>query len=209
MAEGLAAIVLAGGRSTRFGADKASALLRGKPLLTWVVRAASATCREIVVVAAEGQVLPAVEQATRVVTDPEPGLGPLAGLATGLRAVSVPLAFAVACDTPLLAPGLIPLLAGELGDADAVLCETDGYRHPLGALYRVAAALPAFDAALAAGERRLLGAVERLRPRVLSEDIVRAVDPDLRSFRNANRREDLAALAAALADGGGGELFPG
>lgn len=87
------AIILAGGRSTRFGSDKASALLAGRPLLQWVIDAASEVSFEILVVAAQGQVLPEFTSpvAVRVVHDQHESLGPLAGIVTGFEtATSTP-----------------------------------------------------------------------------------------------------------------------
>ena len=48
-------LILAGGKSSRFGSDKASARLRGRPLLQWVLSAIEPVCRRIVIVKAQGQ----------------------------------------------------------------------------------------------------------------------------------------------------------
>ncbi|HXU23683.1 MAG TPA: NTP transferase domain-containing protein, partial [Tepidiformaceae bacterium] len=54
-------VILAGGKSTRFGSDKAAALLLGRPMLQWSVSALGAVCDELVVVVAKDQVLPAFD----------------------------------------------------------------------------------------------------------------------------------------------------
>ena len=59
MTETIAGLILAGGKSTRFGTDKAAAPLAGRPMLQWVVDALAGVCEEIVIVAALGQELPA------------------------------------------------------------------------------------------------------------------------------------------------------
>ncbi len=82
--EGVAGILLAGGRSQRMGRDKATLPWHGSTLarraLGLLARVAEPP---VVVVCAPGQELPALPGWVQVVRDPEPGLGPLAGLAAG------------------------------------------------------------------------------------------------------------------------------
>ena len=72
------AIVLAGGRSTRFGSDKAAAQLAGRPMLEWVVAAVGSVCEDVVVVGGPERSLPG----TRYIPDPGPPRGPLGGIVT-------------------------------------------------------------------------------------------------------------------------------
>jgi len=67
--------VLAGGRSTRFGSDKALAVLGGETLLARAVSALRAQCDDVVVVGRAGG----------IPDWPAPGMGPLGGLAAALR----------------------------------------------------------------------------------------------------------------------------
>lgn len=195
------AVILAGGRSTRFGSDKASALLRGEPLLAWVAAAAARACDGLVVVRAAGQQLPAftVPIPVAVVEDRVPERGPLAGLIAGFAEVGAPVVFATSCDTPLLQPALIRLLFATIGDEDTVVPRVANTPQPLAAVYRVSACLPVFEAALARGEGSVRHALVDLRVRSLEEESVREADPELRSFDNANTREALALLDSRLA----------
>src|SRR5690349_17687076 len=99
MTESCSAIILAGGESRRMGRPKAWLDFRGRPLLAHMVERLSTRFEEIIVVGAPGQELP--DTSARVVRDEVSGKGPVAGLATGLRAVSSPLAFVTAVDVPL------------------------------------------------------------------------------------------------------------
>ena len=199
-AEAMAGVVLAGGKSRRFGSDKASALLGGRPLLQWVVDALAEACDEFVVVRAAGQALPLVETGgeLRVVEDREPERGPLAGMASGFAVLESPLAFVASCDAPLIAPAVIRWLAERAKDTDVVLPEVDGYRQTLGAVYRVATCLPRFEAALAEGTNKITDAFTGLRVRAVSADALRGVDPELLSYRNANTPEALAEIASLI-----------
>ncbi|HEX5370591.1 MAG TPA: molybdenum cofactor guanylyltransferase, partial [Dehalococcoidia bacterium] len=103
-----AAIILAGGRSTRLGRDKASEVLLERTLLQRAIDAFAGLAEEYVVVRAAGQALPQVEaQGTlRIVEDAYPQTGPLGGIYTGLDTMQTTHAVVVACDLPLLQPAL-------------------------------------------------------------------------------------------------------
>lgn len=128
------AIVLAGGRSNRFGADKMGAELGGRALLAHAIEVVADVCREVVVVtghraapagragetratlpAETAATLPAGTAATLpegilVVTDPEPYPGPLAALLQGARAAAQQRLLVVAGDMPSLQPGVLARL---------------------------------------------------------------------------------------------------
>ena len=156
---------------------------------------------EIVVVTAAGQTLPPMHPAipVTVVEDREPERGPLGGLATGFAAAASPVCFAASCDAPLLhTASVVACIVDALGDHDAVLPEVGGFQQPLVAAYRREPCLAAAEAALAAGVNRVLEAFASLDVLALGEDRLGRVDPDLRSFRNANSPEELAAIATLL-----------
>src|SRR5229473_2461422 len=103
-----ALIILAGGKSSRMGRPKAWLPFHGQPLLARVLDRLAPLFEERVVVRAPGQELPDVE--ARFVEDEELGLGPVAGLAVGLAAVTRPLAFVVSCDAPFIDPKVVASL---------------------------------------------------------------------------------------------------
>lgn len=193
-------VVLAGGKSTRFGSDKASALLRGRPLLQWVLDAVGAASAAVVVVKARGQVLPAFDCAVPclVVEDIYEAQGPLAGLVAGFERVQTPLAFATSCDSPLLAPALVSRLAALADEADVVCPEVGGRRQPLAAIHRPAACLPAFRRSVDGGRLRIVDGFDGLRVRMVAERELVDVDPRLLSFENANTPERLAEIDRLL-----------
>ena len=199
--EALDGLVLAGGKSSRFGSDKASALLRGRSLLQWVVSALEPACERIVIVRARGQQLPEVSSVAQlvVVDDRYEAKGPLAGLATGFPAVTSELCFATACDTPLVRRELVDLLTRAAPGYDVICPMVNALHQPLTAVYRPGACLPVFEESIEKDLLRIVPAFERLATRIVSEDEVRVADPELDSFRNANRPERLAEIEAILA----------
>jgi molybdopterin-guanine dinucleotide biosynthesis protein A len=128
-------------------------------------------------------------------------MGPLPAIAEGLRALppGVQLAYVTATDVPFLAPGWIGRLEELLGDADIAMPHVDGFDHPLAALYRKAAVLPACERLIAEGRLRPVFLLDLVRGRRIPEDELRAVDPALGTLRNLNSPDD---YEAALADAG-------
>lgn len=112
---GLLGAVLAGGRSQRFGSDKALALLDGRPLIRHAIERLAACCDAVVVV---GRDWPGH---ARVEDHPGPGLGPLAGLCGALLHAGhhgFAHVLCVPCDTPGLPPDLVRRLAPAPAVAD-------------------------------------------------------------------------------------------
>ncbi len=211
-------IVLAGGRSTRFGGDKLAAQVDGRPLLHHAIAAIANVVDEVVVVIAADAPAPAwppdLHVALVVVRDEVAGLGPLAGLAAGLAAASHPIALLVGGDQPALRPALLRELllllsaetvgpwlelVGQLPEAggsllDVVGLEEDGRLRPLPVALRVATAGPAASTALAEGARSLLAAFDRLHAGALRPERWRELDPSGDSLRDVDSPADLPSL---------------
>lgn len=194
-------IVLAGGRSTRFGGDKLAAKVGGRPLLHLAIDAVTGVADEVVVVVGADAPAPALPPGGQVpvviARDAVAGQGPLAGLAAGLAAASHPLALLVGGDQPALRPELLRELLHRLtpeagGPAlDVVGLEEDGQPRPLPVALRVATAGPAAVGALAGGARSLVGLFDRLRAGTLGPEQWRPLDPAGDSLRDVDTRDDL------------------
>jgi molybdenum cofactor guanylyltransferase len=200
-----AAIVLAGGRSSRMGSPKAALEWHGSTLLRRVTGiVARSVGGPVVVVRAPGQALPALDRAVEVVDDAREGRGPLQGLAAGLAAIGdrAAVAYVSSTDVPLLHPAFVGRVLGAFGgEVDVVLPEIDGHRQPLAAAYRV-------DLIGAVEE---LVATERMRPALLFErcrvlrlgaramlrdPVLARLDPELASVKNLNDPADYARVCA-------------
>ena len=198
--EQVTGLVLAGGKSTRFGSDKASTVVSGRTLLEWVLLALAPACDTVVVVRAPGQALPRVECARPIVIvdDLYEEKGPLAGLVSGFGAVRTPLAFAASCDVPLLVSPLVTALAALAPGYDVVVPHVDGFPQPLLAVYRPSTCLDVFRQAVEDGRLKITAAYAGLNVRVVRESELRQFDPDLSSFRNLNRAADVQEIARLL-----------
>jgi molybdopterin-guanine dinucleotide biosynthesis protein A len=188
----VAALLLCGGESRRMGQPKAWLPFGEERMLQRVVRLAGMVARPIIVVAAPGQKLPELTDDVVIVRDPVAGRGPLQGLAAGLNALpdSVELAYATATDVPFLEPRWIDLLV-ELSDGyDLVIPFVGIYHHPLAALYRRRTVLSAIEGLLVEDRLRPTFLIEAVTTRVVDEGELRAVDPELKTLRNLNFRQD-------------------
>ena len=196
-------IVLCGGMSTRMGSSKAFLTFGAETMLQRVVRLLGTVVSPIVVVGAPGQALPGLPAGVTVTHDEQEGRGPLEGLRAGLKALpgSVDVAYVTSCDVPLLVPGFARRMIELLGDDEIAVMETDGFSHPLSAVYR-RDVLPRVEALLGRDRLRPVYLFDEVRTRRVQPEEMAAIDPELLTLRNLNTREDyLRALATAgLAD---------
>ena len=198
-------IVLAGGKSTRLGRDKASELLAGRPLLQHVIDATSGIASGLIVVTARGGRLPAVQSRATllVVEDDFPEAGPLGGVYSGLKALAgaatgaTQAVLVLACDMPLLQPALLEEVLRVVPGHDAAVPVRDGLPEPLCAAYTTACIEPAREL-LEARSYRVSGLLENIDARLILEEHWRLLDPEGLSFLNVNRETDLARAKELL-----------
>lgn len=187
--------VLAGGRGSRLGGDKARAVLGGQALITYPLAAARGAGLEAIVVAKRSSQLPSL--AGRVRYEPELPEHPLCGVVRALEYAcerGAGGAVLLACDMPLVTPGLLRWLAGLPG---AAMVQVEGRPQP--ALARVRSAhLPQLREALLS-QRSLTAAIVGLEPRIVEEEDLRAFGAPEELCFNVNRPEDLERAALVLA----------
>jgi molybdopterin-guanine dinucleotide biosynthesis protein A len=144
--------VLAGGRGTRIGGDKALTRLNGDPLIEYPLRCARDAELDACVVAKRDTLLPPLN--VRILLEPDQPVHPLCGIVTALQAY--PAVIALPCDMPLLPPAVLRRLAAAATD---VMLAAPG--EPFPALY-TGATLPVLIPALAeqSSLRSVLAALE-------------------------------------------------
>jgi len=182
-------IVLAGGKSSRLGQDKALVRLDGATTLAeMAVRCLAPLVEEVIVV---GDVERLAALPARVVPDLYPGAGTLGGIYTGLTAGGHEHAFVVACDMPFLSADLLGYMIALPRDYDVLLPRlARGRYEPLHAVYSRRCLAPIRDR-LEIEQYRIIGFLGEVRVRYLDEPELRRLDPELRSFHNVNTPDDL------------------
>jgi len=192
-------IVLCGGKSTRMGVPKATLPFGPETMLQRVVRLLGTVVSPIVVVAAREQSLPQLPDDVKITHDEREQRGPLEGLRAGLKALpnAVEVAYITSCDVPMLEPKFVTRMIELLGDHDIAVMEIDGFPHPLSAVYR-RDTLPHVEALLEEDRLRPVFLFDAVRTRRVRPEEMLSADPQLRTLRNLNTREDyLAALSEA------------
>lgn len=188
-----AGIILAGGKSRRMGADKASLPFGDETMLCRSIRILSSILSPIVVVAAADQKLPDIPDDVIVVRDREPGRGPMEGVAVGLsqladcKELDCTAAFVTTCDAPLIsAPFILRLMEfADLATQDAVVPIDSERRYPLTAIYGLTA-LPMIEACVQADKLKVVAMLDELSTCFVESEEFRDVDPELLSLQNIN-----------------------
>jgi molybdopterin-guanine dinucleotide biosynthesis protein A len=186
-------LVLAGGRSSRFGRDKLAEHIDGRTLLDSAIDGLTPASTEILVVAAP-DAAPDLPAEARLIHDPIAFQGPLAGIAAGLGAAHESIVFVVGGDMPTLVGAVIDsmLVALDAPGVEAVVLEHEGRARPLPIALRREPASAAADRLLADGERRLRALIETLEATVIAEATWRALDPYGMTVRDVDTPADLA-----------------
>ncbi len=173
-------IVLAGGKSRRFGSPKWQARYED---ISFEERARQTLATSTT---SQWSVVPARQSMTSYQLEDDMewrGMGPLAGIITVMRHVPSDWYAVCACDTPLLPPAVYERLATERGKRP-VVAYADDRIHPLIALYP-RSMMSQFEAALHRGERAVM-------PHLTEATIVAFEEQDW--FKNVNSLNDYEAL---------------
>ncbi len=180
------ALILAGGKSSRLSRDKAMIELGGMPL---VVRAAKTAGRVFENVLVSG---PKDLSSTGllVVEDEYRGMGPMAGMLSGLKKAKTPWIFVMPCDSPFIPESFFRGMAAMAHDCEVVVPTHGGLYEPLHAMYAKGCA-PVMEELLRSGEGQIIKVYPRVRTREVDTELVQRWDPSGMAFMNINTTEDL------------------
>ncbi|MBW2018153.1 MAG: molybdenum cofactor guanylyltransferase [Deltaproteobacteria bacterium] len=185
-------VILAGGKSLRYGRNKALVEIKGVRLIDRVVGVMSGIFHKLLIVTNTPEEyaylhIPMVEDLIK-------GLGPLGGLYTGLKTISDEAGFFVACDMPFINSSLIRHMIETGKEFDAVVPRVDWKIEPLHALYHKTC-LPLIEKAIEEGRYQIIRFFDEIRVRYVREEEIRRFDPHLLTLININKPEELTRAA--------------
>lgn len=189
----VSAFILAGGKSTRMGKDKALVALHGRTLLERALELACSVTSDVRIVGSREKFAafaPVVEDVFR-------NCGPLGGIHAALQASASDLNVMLAVDTPFLTPSFLHYLidrARETSDAEITVPHTTDGWQPLCAVYRREFMIEA-EKALRAGKYKIDPLFSVVRTRVIEQEELESAGFRDDLFRNLNTPEDLQAEA--------------
>jgi molybdopterin-guanine dinucleotide biosynthesis protein A len=195
------AVVLVGGMARRAGGrEKYFFTYRGKTFIDVLLDTLRDVVDEIVVVARDPDQCDRFSHIDdiRCIHDERPGIGPIGGLHAGSLAVHGDLVFVSACDMPCINREVVRLLFDLADDYDAVIpCWNRDMLEPLHAVYRREALVEYLNEHDSLSLRTM---VRNLNTRYVTMDEIRALDPNLKTFTNINKLEELGEFNRVVSD---------
>lgn len=203
------AIILAGGKSSRMGTNKAVLPLGGQPVIERIVGQLQKVTGDISISCGHSGAYAYLD--LPLLQDIFPGCGPLAGLHAGLAASPHPWNLVVSCDMPFVNAALFQYLAKQAQELEeqsgekcgkrieAVIPNVNGRVHPLLAMYH-RSVLPGLERTLHEGSLKVNHWTSELAVRYITgEELSRAsgLPPELAAF-NMNRPEEYQAAQLYL-----------
>jgi molybdopterin-guanine dinucleotide biosynthesis protein A len=186
--------ILAGGKSTRMGSDKAFVVLDGRTLLARALELARSVTSEVRIVGDPAKFAKFAAGAP-VVEDIFPNCGPLGGIHAALRSSSTELNLMLAVDVPFVSAALLQYLlerARNSASATVTVAHAGGNWQPLCAVYRRNFA-DAAEQSLRAGHYKIDKLFAAPRTQTVAEEELKAAGFPSTMFRNLNTREELEA----------------
>lgn len=185
MKEEIGGIIMAGGMSSRMGADKAFVKVGGKRLIDYAIDLLKPFCSEIMI----STNLRAHEKlGFRTVADVYQKCGPIGGLHAALTETNFDHNIVVSCDVPFVVPELIELLLAEKEGYDVVVPVHKGGVEPLIGVYRKEMA-SFFETKLIERDYKLQKIILGVKCNQVPVNQLLLSNPKL--FKNVNSKRDL------------------
>jgi molybdenum cofactor guanylyltransferase len=184
-------VILAGGKNTRMGTNKAFLKIGEARLIDQTVDTLKTIFAEIIIVTPDP--LEYMQIDATIATDILPGKGALGGLYTGLFFARDPLVFVAACDMPFLKASFIAYMMENAEDYDIVVPAPPDGLQPLCAVYS-RACLPAIKNLLAKNRLQIKELYPGRKILEIGPEILERFDPEGRMFTNINTPEDWKGL---------------
>ena len=188
-------VILAGGKSSRMGQNKALMSLGGKRLVDRVVEVMRSVFDDLLIVTNTPEVY--ADLGIPMVRDVWPEKGSLGGVYSAIYHVATPYCLVVACDMPFLRTAVLRYLITQMADYDVVVPDVLGELQTLHAIYSNACLQP-IERRLEANRLRIVGFFPDVRIRTVTAGELEPYDPELLAFQNLNTPEEFQAAEQRL-----------
>lgn len=178
-------IILAGGKSKRFGMDKALAEWQGKTLLEHAIDLCTSTCDQLIISSNQKE---HGKFGIQVIPDVIKNCGPMGGIYSCLQASSTKWNFVLSVDSPMVGHDFVRYLLSGMGEYDAVIPVHQKGIEPLIALYNQSA-IPKVEQSIKQQKLKMQDLIKNLNVCFLESGSWIEKRPDL--FKNLNRPGDL------------------
>ncbi len=189
------AVILVGGEARRAnGREKYFFRYQGKTFIERLVDSLQPVTDEIVLVAKDARQCKRFghREGVRCVRDIRTGIGPLGGIHAGVLAAKGDVIFVCACDMPCVSGPVVERLFSALDDHEAVIPFWSGeMMEPLHAVYRRSALAAYLESHESLSVRAMVKTLDAV---YFSVEELRKIDPDLITFTNINKLEDLETM---------------
>jgi molybdopterin-guanine dinucleotide biosynthesis protein A len=194
-------IILAGGKSIRFGNDKVFEKIGETSLLEKVISLIEPISKEIIIVTAKERNFTRIAKKPKIkiVNDIFPGKGSLGGIYTGLVKSSSFYNLVVAADMPFLKESLLRYMMKVADGYDFILPRVNEWYEPLHAIYSRNCINP-INTILEQGKKVIVELFDYVKVRFIEVEEIERFDPKHLSFFNINTKEDLE-IAKSIAGG--------
>ncbi len=190
------AIILAGGKSKRYGSDKALVNIKNKTLIEIIIDKLKSSFIDIYVVGNEEIDYSFLEGVT-LLKDLIPGKGPLGGLYTGLKYSNSKYNFVVGCDMPNLTAEYFQFLLSLDKNYEVLVPRYNGYIEPLAGVYS-SSCIKAIRNSLLNNELKIKSFYRQVKLKILTETSIRKIGDPTHLFYNINYKADIKKISKYL-----------
>lgn len=187
----MTAIILAGGKSNRFGSDKAFIEIAGTPLIKRHLKLLRGLFSKIIIVT--NQPHKYRFKNVKIVQDIVKDSGPLAGIYSGLLSSGSFYNFIMACDMPFINKELIRYMTGHKNNYDVIIPKIGNKFHPLFGVYSKKC-IPVIEKMLKNDRLKVSSIFPKVKTHFIPKKTIEKFDENLLSLININTKEGLAKI---------------
>jgi len=186
------AILLAGGKSTRFKKNKAIAKYNGERLIERIAKLLNKHFDQVYLVVDSKEKYNFIKNC-QIIEDVIPNKGPVGGIYTGLLESNQKYNYVMACDMPLMSGRFIEYIKNWEQNYDVLLPAYNGYIEPLAGIYSKSC-LPSIEENLRKDALSIRDFLRKVDMQIIDESLIMRNFPNKNIFYNINYQKDLEVL---------------